>query len=243
MPKSRDQSPVRSTLSRPPVKAYAPRRGQSCRELLYFILFFFLCRSTKMLVLKPALICWFSNCWLFIQLRLNLSLTTVHLLLLLLQSGERGTGTAWTKPTNTSKFTRMISLKWPRFILLKYIYMCYYILNAVKTVWDIIFAFTLWADLCQESPPSPTPNPLLLLTTGLHPSPPPPLPHALAGRCRSQTLTPKVPHPHAEMALVWTVDTSTDISLSSSNKSTKITCTEIFKNRSHNLHQRHQLFW
>lgn len=176
-----------------------------------------MCRSTKMLVLKPALICWFSNCWLlFIQRRLNLSPTTVHLLLLLLQSGERGTGTAWTKTTNTSQFTRMISLKWPRFILLKYIYICYYILNAVKTVWDIIFAFTLWADLCQESPPSPTPNPLLLLTTGLHPSPPPPLPHALAGRCRSQTLTPKVPHPHAEMALVWTVDTSTDISLSGS---------------------------
>lgn len=167
-----------------------------------------------MLVLKPALICWFSNCWLlFIQLRLNLSPTTVHLLLLLLQSGERGTGTAWTKPTNTSQFTRMISLKWPRFILLKYIYICYYILNAVKTVCNIIFAFTLWADLCQESPPSPTPNPLLLLSTGLHP--PPPLPHALAGQCRSQTLIPKVPYPHAEMALVWTVDTSTDVSLSS----------------------------
>lgn len=126
LPKSRDQSPVRSTLSRPPVKAYAPRRGQSCRELLCFILFIFLCRSTKMLVLKPALIFWFSNCWLlFIQLRLNLSPTTVHLLRLL-QSGERGTGTAWTKPTNTSQFTRMISLKWPRFILLKYIYITTY---------------------------------------------------------------------------------------------------------------------
>uniref|UniRef100_A0A8D3AMU9 Tight junction protein 3 n=1 Tax=Scophthalmus maximus TaxID=52904 RepID=A0A8D3AMU9_SCOMX len=32
--KSRDSSPVRSTLTRPPLASYAPRRGQSCRESL-----------------------------------------------------------------------------------------------------------------------------------------------------------------------------------------------------------------
>lgn len=30
VPKSRDASPVRSTLTRPPARTYAPRRGQSC---------------------------------------------------------------------------------------------------------------------------------------------------------------------------------------------------------------------
>lgn len=30
LPKSRDASPVRSTLTRPPARTYAPRRGQSC---------------------------------------------------------------------------------------------------------------------------------------------------------------------------------------------------------------------
>uniref|UniRef100_A0A3Q1BFE0 Tight junction protein 3 n=1 Tax=Amphiprion ocellaris TaxID=80972 RepID=A0A3Q1BFE0_AMPOC len=35
--KSRDSSPVRSTLTRPPPRTYAPRRGQSCRQSLYFL--------------------------------------------------------------------------------------------------------------------------------------------------------------------------------------------------------------